>query len=174
MNRRRRQMLEVVEVEERARPVQRVGDRVEERALAGLADADRARDRVRDEIRIGDRSETDEVHGPVERCSRRDLECQAALARTARACDRHEPHIGLVEERFDACQCVRTADEPVVERRQAGRRQCSQRRELVAKVRREELEQMDGGRDVLQAMPSERSIRAIGNGRFSGHVACCP
>ena len=50
----------------------------------------------------------------------------------------------------------------------------SKRREVVAQARREELEQMDGGRDVLQAMPPERSIRAIGNGRFSGHVASCP
>ena len=78
-----REMLEVVEVQECTRSVQGVGDRVEERALARLADADRTCDSVGDELRIRHRCEPDEVHRPVERCGRRDLECQAALARTA-------------------------------------------------------------------------------------------
>ena len=67
-----------------------------------------------------------------------------------------------------------TTDESVVERGQARRRQCPQRRELVAKVGREELEQMRCGGDVFQAMPSERldtSRRGTGSSPAISRVA---
>ena len=63
----RREVLEVVEEEERRRSVQRVCDGLEERPSAGLADADRARDRVGDELRVRHGGEPDEMDGPVER-----------------------------------------------------------------------------------------------------------
>ena len=52
----RREVLEVVEVEERARAVEPVCDRDEQWRAARLADADRARDRARDEIGVRTRA----------------------------------------------------------------------------------------------------------------------
>ena len=65
-----------------------------------------------------------------------------------------------VEEVLDACERVRASDEAVVQRREARRRERLQRREVLAQARREELEELSRGRDVLQPVPAERPERA--------------
>ena len=59
--------------------------RLDERALGGLAHADRSRDRRRARARVGDRREADEVHRALDGGRRRGLEREPALAGTARA-----------------------------------------------------------------------------------------
>ena len=52
-----------------------------------------------------------------------------------------------------------TPDEPVVQRRQARRRERLERREVLAEIGSDELEELRRGRDVLQPVSSERSKR---------------
>ena len=114
-------MLEVVEEEQGPGFVEAVGHRFDRAAPARLARADRAGDRARDELRIGDGCEADEMDGAVERGSCCYLERESTLSGAARACDRDEADPRL-EQPFGARQSLGTADEPVM---QCGKARCS-------------------------------------------------
>ena len=77
----RGQVLEVVRGRgpERARAGQGVADRVDQRLVGRLRNADRARDRAGHEVGIGHRSQSDEVHGTLDGRRTRDLEREPAL-----------------------------------------------------------------------------------------------
>ena len=74
-------------------------------AAARLAHADRARDRARDELRVRDRREPDEVDGSLERRRAPRPRARVGSCRRPRARDRHEPHSAL-EQSLDARECV--------------------------------------------------------------------
>ena len=156
-----REVLEVVEEEERAGARRGVSATASStRWSAGLARADRTRDRARDELGVGDGCEPDEVHGPVERRARGHLEREPALAGAARAGDRDEPR--RPARRGDSStpsERVVASDEPVMKRRKARGGERLQRREVFAEPGRDELEELDRGGNVLQPMSPERSER---------------
>jgi hypothetical protein len=110
------------------------------------------------------------MHRPLERGVGRDLERETALARSARPRDGHESDVGLVQERLDSLQRIRAADKPVMEGREARRSERFQRRELVLEARGAELKELRCNGDVLEAMPTQRSVRRSGYRRFPRHV----
>ena len=140
-----------------------------------LAHADRARDRARDELGIGDRAR-----------ARRGARAARAPPRAATSSARRllpappGPVIvtsrtsGSSRRRLDACERVGAADEPVVERREARRRQRPERREVLAEPGRDELEELDGaGTSFSRWRPSGRNERS-GSGLVAGDVARRP
>ncbi len=72
--------------------------------------------------------------------------------------------VPALEEVLDPRKSVGPADEAVMERGEARRRERLERRKVVAEAGRDELEELSRGRDVLQAMVPERSKRRAGNG----------
>ena len=114
----RREVLEVVEEEQRARAAERVRDGLDERSARRLACAHRARDLGKDEGRVRDRGQADQVNRSLDggRCRR--LQGEPTLAGSTRAGDGHEPHVGAAEQRLDRRQVVLTADESMMQRRQ--------------------------------------------------------
>ena len=84
-----------------------------------LAHPERARDRARNEVGIGDRREPDEVHGSVERRAGGDLEREPALACAPGPGDGDESRTLIAEEALDPRECVLAADEAMMERRKA-------------------------------------------------------
>ena len=100
------------------------------------------------------------MDGPVECRSRRYLEREAALAGAAGAGDRDEADRRGSRRALDARERVGAADEAVMQRGKARRRERLERREVVAEAGRDELEELRRGRDVLQPMVSERSKRS--------------
>ena len=131
MNRRAREVLEVVEVEQRAGALEPIADRVHEGLTPRLAHPECTRDRARNEVVIGDRREPDEVHGSLERRAGRDLEREPALSCAARPGDGDESRTLLVEEALDARERVLAADEAMVERRKARGRERLERRKVL-------------------------------------------
>ena len=142
----RGQVLEVVEDEQRARAGQGVADRVDQRLVGRLRDADRARDRAGHEVRIGDGSQADEVHGTLDGRRTRDLEREPALPGPAGPGDGDEPDVRAIEESADGGEVVRSADEAMMQRRKRGAAERAERREVVGQLRADELEQMLGAR----------------------------
>ena len=69
----------------------------------------RAGDRARNEIRLRDRGQPDEVDGALHRRTRRHLERESALPCAAGACDRDESSVAR-EQRFDAARARRSPD----------------------------------------------------------------
>ena len=166
-----REVLEVVEVQQRAGAVQVVGDRLDDGPAARLARADRAGDRARDELGIEDGGEPDEVHRPIECCARSHLERKPALSGSTWTGDRCEAHLRRLEDSLHASEGVRAPDEAMVQSRQARRRQGLERREILANARPEELKRLHCGRDVLQPVTAEGSKRRAGKGLCACHVA---
>ncbi len=64
--------------------------------------------------------------------------------------------LGSSSSAFDPRERVVPADEPVVERREARCRERLERREVVAETGRDELEELDRRRNVLQPVAAER------------------
>ncbi len=164
-----REVLEVVEEEQPARACKYVRDGVEHALVTCLARADGTRDGARDELGIGDGREPDEMNRPVERSARSHLEREPALAGTARPRDGHEP-CATVEDGLDARESLLPADEPVMERRQTGRAERLQGRELFAQPGCSELEELYGGRDVLQPVMAQGPVRGAGKRLRAGHL----
>ena len=154
-----REVLEVVEEEQRAGPVQAVRNATRASLAPGLAHADRSRDRARHEVGVGDRRKADEVHGSLDRRSRSDLECEAALPGAARAGDGDEARRRSARRLSTRASGVGTPDESVMERRKARRGERLQRREVLAELGRDELEELCCGGNVLQSVVSERPER---------------
>src|SRR5918995_1110200 len=138
----RGEMLEVVEVEERTRAVEGVRYRLEHAPCTRLTRAHRACDRARDELGVHHRGKTDEVYRTIDRCSRRDLEGEPALPGASWSNNGDQAH-ALGEQSLDARERVRTSDEAMMERRQAGRRQRLQRREGPPGSGRDGLEKLN-------------------------------
>ncbi len=153
VNGRGREMLEVVEIEERPGSVEPVPDGVEER-LARLSDAERAGYGARHEVCVRDRGQTDEVDWALRRCACRHLERQAALPCAAGPCDRDDSSRAR-EQLFDLRERVRSPDQAMVERGQRGGRERVERRKIVPQVRCDQLKELRGGRDVSQTMPTQ-------------------
>ena len=92
-----REMLEVVEEEQRAGACQHLRCAVDERPGA-FAHAQNVRDGCRNEVGVRHRREADEVNRSLERGECRDFECEPALSRTAGTDDRDEPHVRPAEQ----------------------------------------------------------------------------
>ena len=163
-------MLEVVEEEERSRPVECLGDGLQRGPAGRLAHAERSGDRLRHDVRVRDGGEPDEVNRALERGCRRDLEREPALTGPARAGDRDEPDVRSAEKLADALERRLASDQAVMERREARRTERAEWRELDPQPGRHELEELRSGRNVLQPMPAEGAVLAAGQRLVSGDV----
>ena len=110
------------------------------------------------------------MHGSLECRAGCDLEREPALACAARPGDGDESRTLLSEQALDARERVLAADEAMVKCRKARGRERLERRKVVSKSRRDELEELDRVRDVLQPVPTERPVRGACEWRLAGDV----
>ena len=153
------EMLEVVEEEQRAGAFHGLRDAFHQRSVGGLAHAQRVRDRLRDERGIGDGREPYEVNRALHGPQPDRLEREPALAGAPGPCDRHEPHVRTGEQRQDRGQVLAPADEAVMQCREHRPSQRAKRRERHRQAGGDELEELLGGRDVLEPVVPERAER---------------
>ena len=139
--------------------------RLDERSARRLACADGARDLGKDEGRVRDRGQADQVNRSLERGRCRRLQGEPALAGSTRAGDRHEPHVGAAEQRLDRRQVVLTADESMMQRRQCRTAERPGRRERLSQAVCDELVEALLLRDVLEAVPSQIDGLVAGVGK---------
>jgi hypothetical protein len=165
------EMLEVVEEEQRSRPGELLGDALDERSTRGLSDAEDVGDGRRHECGVRHGGEADQVDRPLERSECRDLQGEPALSGATRAGDRDEPDVGPCEQGERRGQVLPPSHEAVVERWERRPSERSQRSESFLQAGRHELEELLGGRDVLQPMASERAERHARVGVVSEEVA---
>ena len=143
---------------------ERLGDALEDRPAVGVAHAEHMGDRGRDELGIGHGGEADEVHRPLDRGQRGDLERKPALAGAARPGDRDEPDVGALQQRQGGGQVLAAADEAMVERGERRAAERAQGSEPLLQTGGDELEELLGAGDVLQPVAPERAERDRGIG----------
>ena len=143
--------------------------RLLERAVAGLVEPERLRDRRQEQRGVGHRLERHEPHAVREQfdglgCR---VEREARLAGAARSGERHEAYVFGREQRLERLQLIGSPDE---RRRLCGKvrravLQRPQRWEVGVEARREELVQPLRLRQVLQAVLAE--VARLGVGEIS-------
>ena len=155
-----RQVLEVVEDEERRARFERVAQRLQ-LAARDIAETERGRDGREDELRVGERSEVDE-HGAV--VLGRGGEGEAGLAAPARAGEGEQTHVLSAEERQDRGQLESAADE---RRRGADRKHVFARRRYERGILLEDpaLERPELGRRLEAELVERVSGLAVGGER---------
>ncbi len=145
------EVLEVVEDQQRSGPRERVPDRFDEGVVGGLAHAEGSGDRGGNELRVGNRSQADEMDGTFDGRPAGDLEDKPALARASWPGDSDEADLRTREQGMDREQVGGPAHQPMVQRGKCRTAQRSQRRKRAGDLRPRQLEELLGVGDISSA-----------------------
>src|SRR5262245_36170860 len=153
-----KQLLEIIEDQQRTLVVQSVEQDVEQCPLRGISHTQRGGNCRQDEAGIGKRAERtiEDTVCEVRRRLRRDLQPKPSFTRTARSGQGHEADAGGPDQRGEFGELFSTAHEGGRRYWKASRRtEAWQRRKLARHPVDRYLEQMLFGREVFELMPAK-------------------